>query len=267
MADSIQNNKFGGRSTLWASASELLSIVAALLAALLLSSCQLSSPQVYRGRDTLPDQRRSAQAPPDQEAWRYRQPRAYEIGNLPPPDLKPRPEVEAEIYFYTRKAPRHWGECQARRQEFGPVLEQIFTDEGVPLELLNMALVESAYQTDVKSPYGAAGMWQFMKGTAELYGLKVKLFEDQRKDPILSTIAAARMLRDLYLTYDDWALALAAYNAGPVAVDRAVIQAGVADFWVISRKGLLNAETRKFVPRVYAAMTIEKDPAKYGAAR
>jgi membrane-bound lytic murein transglycosylase D len=107
-------------------------------------------------------------------------------------------------------------------------------------------------------------MWQFMKPTARSYGLSISLLEDQRKDPILSTIAAARMLRDLYDAYEDWPLALAAYNAGPARVDRALVRTGAHDFWGLCEKKAISKETREFVPRILAATMIEKDPASFG---
>ena len=96
-------------------------------------------------------------------------------------------------------------------------------------------------------------MWQFMKSTARLYGLKVGLFVDERQDPILSTIAAARLLRDLYDQYQDWHLALAAYNAGTGAIDRALARVRDRDFWTLARSGRLNRQTAEFVPKFIAA--------------
>jgi membrane-bound lytic murein transglycosylase D len=85
-----------------------------------------------------------------------------------------------------------------------------------------------------------------------VYGLRVGFFQDERNDPLRSTIAAARHLRDLYLAYNDWYLALAAYNQGSGGLDKALIRSGLADFWSLARKGYLSAETADYVPRVIA---------------
>ena len=150
------------------------------------------------------------------------------------------------------------------RNQFYPILAEIFEDEGVPHDLLNLAMVESGYNIQAKSQVGAVGMWQFMKSTAQVYGLSVGVLEDERKDPILSTIAAARHLKDLYNLYKDWYLALAAYNAGPGAVQRAVSKTGTADFWSLARNGKFSKQTRDFVPRFIAATLIARDPSSYG---
>lgn len=145
-----------------------------------------------------------------------------------------------------------------------PKVKQIFKDEGVPQDLANVAFVESGFNEKAKSPAGAIGMWQFMKSTAKYYGLTINFKEDQRTDIILSSLAAARHLRDLYNNYNDWYLALAAYNVGAGAVDRAIDRAGTRDFWELARRGFLPGETARFVPRILAAAIIMKDPEAHG---
>ena len=183
---------------------------------------------------------------------------------LPSPKLQITPEVSKEIKYFAHKDPRYIHKAMERRQKYFSTIATIFIDEGIPIELLNLAMIESGFDCDARSPSGAVGMWQFIKSTAEIYGLRVGWFRDDRKDPILSTIAAARHLRDLYQSYSDWYLALAAYNAGPGAVDRAIVRAGVADFWEISRRGLLRRETRRYVPRFIAVSLITREPDAHG---
>jgi len=143
-----------------------------------------------------------------------------------------------------------------RTQKHREQMVNILKREGIPSEMLNLAVIESGFRADARSPAGAVGMWQFVKSTARVYGLVVNLFEDQRLDPILSTVAAARHLRDLYNAYQDWYLALAAYNGGTAAVDRAIMKAGTRDFWSIARGGFLREETRNFVARFIAASLV-----------
>ncbi len=186
------------------------------------------------------------------------------VEKLPAPALVVNAEVKKELNSFLKGNGRYLKGCLDRRGKYYPVMAQIFEDEGVPHELISLALIESGYDVQARSNVGAVGMWQFMKGTARLYGLSVSLFEDQRKDPILSTVAAARHLKDLYRVYKDWYLALAAYNAGPGAVQRVVGKSGTNDFWGLSRRGKFAKETRDFIPRFIAAALIAGNPESFG---
>ena len=186
-----------------------------------------------------------------------------QVVTLPPPPLAVNAEVQHQINTFLKCNGRFLKASLSRRDLYLPVMSQIFTDEGVPHELLSLALIESGYNKEARSHVGAVGMWQFMKSTAKIYGLNVG-HEDQRKDPILSTIAAARHLHDLYVLYKDWYLVLAAYNAGPGALSRAMQRSGSNDFWKISKKGKLTKQTRDFIPRFIAAALIAGDPGKFG---
>lgn len=188
------------------------------------------------------------------------------IAPLPPPELVRNPAVDRELRYFTAKDRRYIEISLERREQYLSVVLEIFRDEGVPQELINVAVVESAFDREARSHSGAVGLWQFMKSTGRIYGLRAGFFNDQRKDPILSTIAAARHLRDLYLAYNDWYLALAAYNAGSGAIDRAVIRAQSKDFWEIRRRGLLRSETARYVPRFIAATIVMNNLEKYGFA-
>lgn len=133
-----------------------------------------------------------------------------------------------------------------------PIFEQIFDKEGVPQELKYLALIESALNPRATSKAGAVGLWQFMYSTGKIYGLKINSFVDERRDPIKATKAAARFLRDLYGMFNDWNLALAAYNCGPGNVKKAIKRAGgKTDYWDIY--SYLPAETRGYVPAYIAA--------------
>lgn len=171
---------------------------------------------------------------------------------LPPPPLEITPEVEAELDHFTQTDRRFIPLSLERREEFLPILKRIFLEEGVPYELLNVAIIESMFDPDAKSRSGAVGLWQFTKSTGELYGLRVGRFVDDRRDPELSTRAAARHLRDLYDAYQDWYLALAAYNAGSNGLDRAITKAGSRDFWEISRSKSIREQTRRYVAKFIA---------------
>lgn len=135
-------------------------------------------------------------------------------------------------------------------------LETILHAEGVPIELIAVVLIESAVQPRAQSHREARGLWQLIPTTARRYGLRVNQGRDDRLDTEKATRAAAGYLRDLHLRFGDWLLALAAYNTGEQAVERAIALAGHADFWSLSTKKLLPAETRDYVPAVLAAVEL-----------
>lgn len=161
---------------------------------------------------------------------------------------------------WQRFAQRHWNgqERPLRRaveriSELRAVVEPILKEEGLPPEILGLMLVESGGNPAALSPQGARGLWQFMPRTARRYGLRVTFGTDERLDVERSSRAAARHLRDLHELFGDWPLALAAYNAGDGAVQKAVRRGRTKDFVTLSSLRLLPAETRAYVPAVLAA--------------
>jgi hypothetical protein len=161
------------------------------------------------------------------------------------PQKNPRPRINIPAEWRQRLSPSTWS-----------LLQQSFQAEGVPAELLSVGWVESRFTPWAISPKGARGVWQLMPATARRYGLEVSNERDERTRIGPSTRVAARYLADLKREFGDWLLALAAYNAGEQAVERAIERAGEADFWNLSRKKLLPAETRNYVPAVMAAMEL-----------
>jgi membrane-bound lytic murein transglycosylase D len=130
--------------------------------------------------------------------------------------------------------------------------------------LAYLPVIESAYIPTLTSRVGAHGIWQFMPATAREYGLRVDWWIDERADPEKSTRAAAAYLKDLHRMFDDWSLALAAYNCGPGRVRRTLANAGASSFWELLDAGLLPKETRGYVPTFYATILIASDPETYG---
>lgn len=141
---------------------------------------------------------------------------------------------------------------RTRLTKYSDQFSRILRAEGVPPQLLAVALVESGFDQYALSPKGARGIWQFMPATARRYGLPVNGREDHRIHPGHSTRAAARYLRDLYQQFGDWPLAIAAYNAGEQRVQRIINRTGIRSFDEMSRRGYLPQETRKYVPAVMA---------------
>ena len=133
-----------------------------------------------------------------------------------------------------------------------PIFEQALEKEGLPLELKYLPIVESALDPTATSRVGAAGLWQFMIGTGKGLGLEVNSLVDERRDPYRSSAMAAKYLKNLYQIYNDWSLAIAAYNCGPGNVNKALHRNGdKGDFWDIYE--YLPRETRGYVPAFIAA--------------
>jgi membrane-bound lytic murein transglycosylase D len=152
-----------------------------------------------------------------------------------------------------------------RGAQYMPMILAVFKDAGLPLDLAYVPLVESAFKPTALSRASARGVWQFMRGTGKENGLKLDWFIDERSDPEKATRAAAKYLKALHRTFDDWHLALASYNGGPGRVQRAVKRSGIDDFWKLSATSRhLPRETRDYVPMILAATIIARNPAKYG---
>lgn len=183
---------------------------------------------------------------------------------LPKPEFGVTPEVQEQLNRFMTSERATVMRVLDENAHHYEATKKVFEGQGVPTELLSVAAVESGFNPRAASPAGAKGMWQFMKSTARIYGLRVETRTDDRLDPQLSTVAAARHLRDLFVNFQDWHLALAAYNAGSGAVNKVMVREGESDFWELSRNGNLPRETRKFVPRVIALSLIFSDPTRYG---
>lgn len=138
-------------------------------------------------------------------------------------------------------------------QYYFPLIEEELLKAGLPVELRALPIIESALSTTAVSPMGAAGLWQFMPATGKSYGLEINSLVDERRDPIRSTQAACRYLKDLYAIYNEWSLAIAAYNCGPGNVNKAMARAGEKsrNFWDIY--DYLPRETRGYVPAFIGA--------------
>jgi len=147
---------------------------------------------------------------------------------------------------------------------YKPMIERILKEEGVPLDLIYLCQAESAFEPRALSRAAAKGMWQFISSRGKEYGLRQTWWIDERSDPEKSTRAAARHLKDLYQEFGDWYLAMAAYNGGPLRVQRALEKTGADNFWTLADKRALPRETINYVPNILALTIIGKNPEKYG---
>lgn len=175
-------------------------------------------------------------------------------------------KVDKHVQFFSFHIRDRFEIWLGRLERHRPMVEQIFAEFNLPGDLVFLSLVESGFNTRAVSRAKAVGPWQFIKSTAKAYDLRVDKWIDERRDPIKSTIAAARYLRDLYQLFGSWPLAMAAYNAGERKVGRALIRAQADDFWDLTDTKLLKRETKEYVPRFLAAALIAKDPTRFGFA-
>ncbi|MEI9978805.1 MAG: transglycosylase SLT domain-containing protein [Edaphobacter sp.] len=150
-----------------------------------------------------------------------------------------------------------------RAGKYKEMISKHLSDEGVPQDLIYLAVAESGFQPQaLNARSGAGGMWQFMPTGA--YGLARNGWFDERFDPEKSSIAYAKYMKTLYNQFGDWYLAMAAYDWGPGNVQRAVMRTGYADFWELYRRNVLPGETKNYVPGIIAAIIMAKNPEQYG---
>lgn len=161
--------------------------------------------------------------------------------------------IRNHIHVYTIRQREKFSAVLGLKDYYFPMIEDVFDSYGLPAELKYMAVIESALNPNAVSRMGATGLWQFMYSTGRMYGLNVNSIVDDRRDPIKSTHAAARYIRDLYKIYNDWILVIAAYNCGPGNVNKAIRRSGnKKDYWNIFYK--LPRETRGYIPQYVAAV-------------
>jgi membrane-bound lytic murein transglycosylase D len=170
--------------------------------------------------------------------------------------------VQRNISFFMGRGHvymEHWLRNAGR---YFPILRKILKEEGVPEELVHLSMIESGVNPNARSWARAVGMWQFVKGTGRLYGLRNSYFMDERRDFEKATRAAARHMRDLYEEFGDWYLVLSAYNSGAGRVYSGIRRTGSTDFWEMRRR--LPRETRNYTPQFIATTLIAMNPGQYG---
>lgn len=172
--------------------------------------------------------------------------------------------VDYFIRYFTVQKRKVFVNWLKRSKRYAPTIRAILRQQGLPEDLVYLAMIESGFNPKAYSPMKACGPWQFIYETGERYGLRVNHWLDERRDPQKSTVAAARYLRDLFNQFGCWYLAAAGYNAGERRIERAIIKHETNDFWELSKYNTLPRETREYIPQLIAAAIIAKDPEKFG---
>ena len=165
--------------------------------------------------------------------------------------------VRSYINLYANTRKRSSSVILGLAQYYYPRMASIFDKYDVPEELMYLTIIESSLNPTAVSPAGATGIWQFMYQTGKMYGLEVNTFVDDRRDPMKATDAAARHLRDLYNIFNDWGLAISAYNCGANNVRKAITRSGgKTNFWEV--RAYLPRETQNYFPAYIGAFYMMK---------
>ncbi len=183
------------------------------------------------------------------------------IKKVEPIPLVRNKRVEGVIKYWQTKGRKPFSGYLSRAGRFIPMIKEILREQGLPEELVFLAMIESGFKTNAYSRSHASGIWQFIKSTGKIFGLYSDWWVDERRDPVKATHAAARYLKKLHLDFDDWYLALAAYNCGEGRVARHIRTFGTRDYWKLKR---LPRETRSYVPLYISAAIIAQNPTEYG---
>jgi peptidoglycan lytic transglycosylase D len=193
--------------------------------------------------------------------------RNYNLADLPPFDIpvEINDRVIAWMEYFQGPGRSHFERYLSRSTRYVPLMTKILREQGLPRDLIYIALIESGFSTSAYSRAAAVGPWQFIGSTGRRYGMRIDDWLDERRDPYRSTVAAASYFRDLYNEFGDWYLAMAGYNAGEGRVRNAIESTGSRNFWEMTNDGrAFRAETRDYVPKFIAAAILAKAPERFG---
>ncbi len=179
------------------------------------------------------------------------------------PTREEHPKVQKWIQYYSVKDRERFQRFLNRGAKYKDVIQDLFVTHGLPPDLYYLGILESGFVTEATSRVGAMGPWQFMAPTGREYGLKINNYVDERLDIIRSSLAAIRYLKELYRQKKSWPLAMAAYNAGPGRVRRAMRRGGSQNYWNLTSRYLLPYDTREYIPQFLAILHIGKNLDKY----
>jgi membrane-bound lytic murein transglycosylase D len=173
-------------------------------------------------------------------------------------------EVAMWVKFFTGRGRKHFVNYTQRAGRYAPVLSKIMADNGLPRDLIYLAMAESGFTNHARSWAKAVGPWQFMPYTGRQFGLNIDWYVDERRDPLKASIAAANYLKTLHNLFGSWELATAGYNAGEGKIGRAVRMYKTKDFWKLTKGRYLRPETKNYVPKIMALAIIGKNLDVFG---
>ncbi len=173
-------------------------------------------------------------------------------------------QVEFYLNLFQGRQRKYFRRWLARSTRYLPLIRRELQQAGLPADLAYLAMIESGFNPSAYSRAHAAGLWQFIRGTGRNYGLRIDSWVDERREPEKATRAAVAYLSSLYNEFNDWYLAVAAYNAGEGKIRRAIKRYRTRDFWQLARHRYLRLETKRYVPKLIAAIMIARNPEKYG---
>lgn len=173
-------------------------------------------------------------------------------------------QVEMWVKFFTGRGRNHFISYTQRAGRYAPVLSKILADNGLPRDLIYLAMAESGFANHARSWAKAVGPWQFMPYTGRKFGLNIDWYVDERRDPLKASIAAANYLKTLHGLFGSWELATAGYNAGEGKIGRAIKMYRTKDFWQLTKGRYLKPETKNYVPKIMALAIIGKNLEVFG---
>jgi len=176
-------------------------------------------------------------------------------------------QVAAYLDLFQNKQHTTFQKWLNRSGRYMSIMEREFKNSDLPTDLIYLSMIESGYSQRAISTANAVGLWQFMRSTGKMYDLTIDKYLDERRDVEKSTAAAASFLSDLYQDFGDWHLAVAAYNAGPGKIRSGMEKYNVDNFWDLAKTDYLPLETKRYVPKLVAAIIIARQPEKFGFER
>lgn len=174
------------------------------------------------------------------------------------------PSVRSYLDFFDGRGKPTLARWMARMGRFEPLIRQTLREEGLPEDLIYVAMIESGFSPRAVSSASAVGVWQFIATTGSEMGLAITPYIDERRDPVKATRAACKYFKLLYDRFGSWPLAMAAYNGGPGLMRKNVRRHNSNDYWFIQRQGGMYDETRRYVPKVVAAGLVAKNADVFG---
>lgn len=173
-------------------------------------------------------------------------------------------QVNYYLDLFQGKQRKQFARWLSRSSRYMPAIEAELLEAGLPRDLAMLAMIESGFNPSAVSRAGAGGLWQFMPATGRRYDLNITPWVDERRNPDKATRAAIRYLSRLYQQFNDWYLAVAAYNTGEGMIERAIKKHGSTDFWDLAASEGIYMETKRYVPKLIAAIIIARNPEVYG---